>query len=211
MRILAHRGRWKTVSEHNSLASLRGAVTAGFGLETDLRDYKGDVVISHDIHYTDPLRLSAFLELLSGELTSGQYLALNIKSDGLQGPLLGSLKAFDIRNYFLFDMSLPEAIKYLREAANVFTRQSEYEQSPSFYEKANGVWLDEFHGHWITSETIEGHIANGKKVAIVSPELHGRDYAAEWEDYRKVCSRVDPDYLMICTDFPDFARDYFSV
>ena len=50
-RILAHRGCWKEESEENkknSLYSLSSALKAGFSIETDIRDFGLDVVISHD-------------------------------------------------------------------------------------------------------------------------------------------------------------------
>lgn len=166
-------------------------------------------MVSHDPPFQGELYFESFLGIYS-EFPNRKLLALNIKSDGLSEMIREMLAERRTSNYFVFDMSVPDGLSYLKAGLKVFTRQSEYEQSPSFYEQAKGVWLDEFHGHWITSKIIEGHINNGKKVAIVSPELHGRGYEAEWEDYRKVCSRVDPDFMMICTDFPDLATDYFN-
>ena len=49
MDILAHRGVWRISEERNSMSSIRAALDAGFGIETDVRDYKGNLVISHDI------------------------------------------------------------------------------------------------------------------------------------------------------------------
>ena len=63
-------------------------------------------------------------------------LALNIKADGLQIPLKQLIKKYEITNYFVFDMSIPDALVYIDLNFNVFTRQSEYEKEPSFYGKA---------------------------------------------------------------------------
>ncbi|EEU7820833.1 hypothetical protein ACPX04_001201 [Campylobacter upsaliensis] len=49
MQILAHRGFWREKNEQNTLASLAKAFEMGFGIETDLRDGGGNLLLSHDI------------------------------------------------------------------------------------------------------------------------------------------------------------------
>ena len=49
MKILAHRGCWNTEIKSNSPQAIRSALERGFGFESDLRDYSGKLVISHDI------------------------------------------------------------------------------------------------------------------------------------------------------------------
>ena len=49
MKILCHRGAWTTNAEKNSVAAIKKAVSLDFGFETDIRDYRGNLVISHDI------------------------------------------------------------------------------------------------------------------------------------------------------------------
>ena len=49
MIILSHRGYWKDVNEKNQQVSFERSFSLGFGTETDIRDYKGELVISHDI------------------------------------------------------------------------------------------------------------------------------------------------------------------
>lgn len=83
-------------------------------------------------------------------------------------------------------MSVPDALLYIDLNFNVFTRQSEYEKEPSFYDKACGVWMDEFYSYWIDKNIIKKHIDNGKLVCIVSPELHKRDYKKEWQEYKQI-------------------------
>ena len=46
--ILAHRGLWQNVAAKNSISSIKLALVNGFGLETDIRDLDGELVISHD-------------------------------------------------------------------------------------------------------------------------------------------------------------------
>ena len=47
--ILAHRGFWKKESEKNTQIAFERAFDKGFGIETDLRDIKGEIVISHNM------------------------------------------------------------------------------------------------------------------------------------------------------------------
>lgn len=47
--ILAHRGWWTSREDQNSLDALTRALTAGFGVETDIRDCAGRLVVSHDM------------------------------------------------------------------------------------------------------------------------------------------------------------------
>lgn len=222
--ILAHRGFWTEPAEKNSREALERAFREGFGIETDIRDRNGALVVSHDPPHDPPLGdgLMTFDELLDlygryapragGRETGGQAgtLALNIKADGLQGQLLDALARRGVDDWFVFDMAVPDGILYLRRNAVAYTRQSEYEREPSFYEQATGVWLDAFESDWIDAAVIEQHLAAGKRVALVSPELHGRPHAAAWESWKAVASRAEPGMLAICTDFPDKAREFFD-
>lgn len=122
-------------------------------------------------------------------------LALNIKADGLQIKL-----KYNIENYFVFDMSVPDGIQYLKQNIKSFTRESEYEKIPSFYDESSGVWLDEFQGHWINKEVIEKHIKNNKQICIVSPDLHKREYKNEWKHYKEIENELGINNLMICTE-----------
>lgn len=207
MKILSHRGYWKEAQEKNSVVAMRRSFSLGFGTETDVRDYNGELVISHDIADSSSITFQKFLEIYC-EYDKSLHLALNIKSDGLQLKLKEALAQQQISNYFLFDMSIPDSLGYLRnEVRNVFTRQSEYEKNPSFYEKANGVWLDSFEGDWFDNDLISAHLANGKMVCIVSPELHKRSHLESWKKYKFLSKEEN---LFLCTDFPEEARDFFN-
>ena len=49
-----------------------------------------------------------------------------------------------------------------------------------------------------------------KKVCIVSPELHGRNYLHKWKNYKDI-SITNPELsIILCTDFPLEARSYFG-
>jgi hypothetical protein len=180
----------------------------GFGTETDIRDYKGKIVISHDIPDDDCISLDNFFQIYNS-YNKDLPLALNIKADGLQLKLKELLDKHKIRNYFIFDMSVPDALIYIKEKFNIFTRQSEYEEQSPCYVSAAGIWLDEFYEHWVNEKILLAHIKNKKAICIVSPELHGRDYLNEWEDYRKIEKKLGYYEIMICTDYPEKAKEYF--
>lgn len=209
MIVLSHRGYWKTEEEQNGMVAFERSFSSSFGTETDVRDYRGELVISHDIANENCITVDRFLQVYSS-YKNPLTLAFNIKADGLHQKLMGLLQKYKITNYFVFDMSVPNGLLYLKQNLRVFTRQSEFEMQPSFYESAQGVWLDEFNSHWITDAVIRDHINRKKQVCIVSPELHSRGYEDEWVDYKNIDSELLGNDIMICTDFPDEARSFFN-
>ena len=48
MKILSHRGYWKEEKEKNTIDAVRKAFDHGFGIESDIRDLDGKLVISHN-------------------------------------------------------------------------------------------------------------------------------------------------------------------
>ncbi len=209
MEIISHRGFWLSSDEKNSKLAFQRSFQQHFGTETDIRDFKGELVISHDIPVSKETSIDDFFSLYL-EQDSSPTLALNIKSDGLMKALKSKIEAFGIQNYFCFDMSIPDTIQYVREGLNFYIRQSEYEQDLPFYEEASGVWLDSFQTNWFSNELIENHIlGNNKCVCIVSSELHGRDHIPLWNQLLKF-SELRSDRLILCTDMPDEAVIYFK-
>ena len=208
MEIISHRGYWLKKSEKNSDLAFRRSFNLSFGTETDIRDFDGELVISHDVANKNCITIGNFFELYKS-IETQPSLALNIKSDGLQNLLKISLKKNNINNYFVFDMSIPDTIMYLKEGMNVFIRQSEHEPGTSFYESATGIWLDAFDGVWYSEELVKKHLNNGKKVAIVSSELHSREYLKHWT-LLKSWNIINNDNLILCTDLPEKAFNIFK-
>ena len=207
MQILSHRGYWKTPEEKNTEAAFVRSFTLGFGTETDVRDWNGQLVISHDPPTGNPMPLDSFLSLYKAH-GDGLPLALNIKADGLQKPLLAALQAHSVRNYFVFDMSVPDTLLYLSLGLTVYTRHSEYEPNPAFYEKSVGVWIDCFEGDWATRETIAAHLEAGKSVCLVSPDLHKREHLPFWDALLAWNLQLE-NRLALCTDYPELAKEHF--
>jgi glycerophosphoryl diester phosphodiesterase len=207
MAFLAHRGWWLRPEDKNTMPAFHRAFSAGFGIETDFRDAGGNLVISHD----PPLGIvPSALDMLQAYASVGHPgpLAVNIKADGLQRRIQGAMDRFHIKDYFAFDMSIPDMLLYIREKIPVFTRQSEIEPAPALYDQSAGVWLDMFETDWVTEKTITDHLAAGKRVALVSPELHRRQPVPFWTKL-KTWACVHTDQFLLCTDSPQTARLFF--
>lgn len=210
--ILAHRGLHFCEEEKNSSGALKRAIYEGFGIETDLRDFDRKVVISHD----PPCGISSLLSLdwlLDHILLHGYSgrVALNIKSDGLAKIVsqLIQAKLDDVERCFAFDMSVPDSLSYIKEDISVYTRLSNFEVTPACLEMAKGVWVDDFSGDFPQIDHALDLIGHGYRVAVVSPELHGRDHAMVWDRLEE--SQVFHSPLFeLCTDFPLDAAARFS-
>jgi hypothetical protein len=158
----------------------------------------------------DNMSFDRFLQIYR-EYPGDPVLALNIKADGLQRVVASYLRRYAISSYFVFDMSVPDMLLYARDGIEYYTRVSEIEPAPSLYEKASGVWIDQFHSDWVDADAVVPHLRAGKKACIVSPELHARPHEAAWARYRALQDLVLPnEMLFICTDFPDRAEKFFG-
>ena len=209
MEIISHRGYWKEIAEKNEIISFNRSFELGFGTETDIRDFNGELVIAHDIATKDCITVDAFFKLYKEVCKSNATLALNIKADGLQSILKEKLANYNIENYFVFDMSIPDTLGYLNSNVRSFSRQSEYEKMPFLDSRIQGIWLDSFKNNWFSAETIREHIINGRQVAIVSSELHKRDPIELWT-FLKVNNLHEEPNLILCTDLPENATLFFN-
>lgn len=206
MIIISHRGYWKEPAEKNQPAAFQRSFDLGFGTETDVRDLAGQLVISHDMPQIGTLTLDGMLDNLGGR---DLPLAMNVKADGLASALQSRMTARGLTRWFTFDMSVPETVLQIRQGLPVFTRASEYEQTPPLYDQAIGVWLDAFVSTWYAPTDIEVFLRDGKQVAIVSPELHHRDPLPLWALLRDASVRQHPG-LILCTDLPEDAMTFMA-
>jgi hypothetical protein len=209
MKIISHRGYWLNITEKNTPKAFKRSFQAGFGTETDLRDSLGTLVISHDMPTGSEQSVVNFLRS-ANEASSGEKkltLALNIKSDGLADALSAELPKYPLLDCFVFDMSVPDMRQYIHLGIPVFSRMSEVEPSPAYLDRVAGVWLDSFESDWYDIKMIKDIVAAGKRVCIVSPELHGRDFISQWQKIRYF---IDSDSVILCTDKPEDAKSYFS-
>ena len=204
MRLLAHRGWWREAAERNSLGAFERAWSRGWGIETDLRDRLGQLVVSHDPPGPEAESFENIVRRHAA-LAPATPLALNIKADGLAAAVAAAAGA--VKDRFVFDMSLPDTLPYLRSGLPVFVRLSEYEPETALIERAAGVWLDAFEGQWWTPDTVLALLGRGKAVAVVSPELHGRPHLLAWTALKTLGVHGG---LMLCTDHPEAAEAFFA-
>jgi hypothetical protein len=208
--ILAHRGCWTQPDLKNSFEALKLALDSGFGIETDIRDCSGSLVISHDPPKGDVFEAKTFFELYD-KASSNSRVALNIKADGLQQSLLILLheSGAQLENFYVFDMSVPDALRYVDSDLPAYTRLSEYEVEPPLLSYAAGAWVDNFTGNFPQVSEAEKILAIGKRACIVSSELHKRDYHVLWDDIAAAGLHKNP-LFELCTDFPYLAYDFFK-
>jgi len=209
MKIISHRGYWLNASEKNTPRAFERSFGLGFGTETDIRDSLGRLVISHDMPSGNEQEFGEFLACAgcAGDNKNPLTLALNIKADGLAQLLAKQLANISQLDCFVFDMAIPDMRQYLTAGIPVFTRMSEVERHPAYLDQADGVWLDAFENEWYDNSIIENLIGLGKRVCIVSPELHARPFQNHW-DQLSVWS--DTKQVILCTDKPEEAIAYFG-
>ncbi len=210
--IVAHRGFWKNIEEKNSLIALERALDHGFGVETDIRDFNGSLVISHGLpSSSNCLEIKDFLNLYSKHSNSSGLIALNVKSDGL-GQLIktifGSYNFFE-RNVVMFDMSVPETFFYKNISLPFLVRLSEYETLNSLENYAEGYWVDNFGKNYTQINISKNLLKKNKKVVFVSPELHNLQHENIWNEIRVKKLHLDSNFF-ICTDFPAEALSFFE-
>jgi len=203
MKYIAHRGLWQDKRDQNTFASIKKALDSGFGVELDIRDKNGELVVSHDPSGSAEVLL--FNDVLDLFTNYESVLAINVKADGIIAYLESALAGVAREKYFLFDMSIPETISYLRSDLPTFMRRSEYEDICELHNRSEGVWLDAFETDWWVgnSKILTGE----KKICVVSPELHGRDKSDVWNFLK---NNRSPAELYICTDFPEIAKAFFE-
>lgn len=201
--VLAHRGLWRDRAERNTPAALEAALRAGFGVETDVRDCRGELVISHDMPTGCEQRFDDFLDrYLATESTAP--LAINIKSDGLAAAIRQALDRRGIGDYFCFDMSVPDTRGYAALGMRFFARLSELEPRTPLADRAAGIWLDAFEGTWFDAAAVRQWLDRGQDVCLVSPELHGRPHEPLWELVHDcLAAGGGGGRLMLCTDLPE--------
>ena len=220
--IIAHRGWWEAPEEKNTQQAFVKALQAGFGIETDIRDLDGQLVIAHDMPILsgNPMPVARFFELYNqhtASLAVPPVLALNIKCDGLTAALKQLLEAYSIQQYFVFDMSIPDTLHYIRAGLNTFTRWSDIEPEPLLLNQCAGIWSDAFYSDWVsfplTHPTLSSEAFNQQPLCLVSPELHKRhSYKTIWQQWQQqlATATLNPNQLFLCTDFPMEAFTFFN-
>ena len=208
MNIISHRGLWYDFEkESNKKIAFERSFNKGIGIETDLRDICGKIVISHNMPSGDEISFRDLLEIMNGR---NLPLALNIKADGLCDEIKKILNEYNHTNYFTFDMSIPDMVFQMNKKMIVYTGQSDILTKPVLLEKAQGVWLDSFKSEWFDETVLKDLLLYNKKICIVSADLHKRDITEQWNKLKSF-NCISDDRITLCTDIAEKAIDFFGV
>jgi hypothetical protein len=183
-----------------------------YGIEIDVRNHGGDLLVIHDPFSTDAIEFSEWLLAYNHK-----FLIVNVKEEGLEPKILSLMSQNKITNFFILDESIPYIRKYaLKGISNFALRVSEFESietalALNFHLKKYGkcvdwIWMDTFTGIPMPLESIKKLQNSGFKICQVSPELHHIDEPKSWEsrilDFQSKNNLiVAPD--MVCTKRPD--------
>lgn len=206
MEIMSHRGYWRDPAEKNTVTAFERSFNLGYGTETDVRDCCGTLVISHDPPQGGELTLDGLLALAGDRQP---VLAINIKADGLATAVAAAMARRGYTNWFVFDMSIPDTRAQLAAANPTYVRMSEIEPAPPFLDAASGIWLDAFESDGWRIAALARLLEEGRKVCIVSPELHRRAHRGFWEQLKENNLHLHVN-VSLCTDLPEEATAFFT-
>lgn len=143
------------------------------GMEFDVRDSDGLVLVTHD-PFTKAIDLESFVIRIP-KIKEFFYI-VNIKSEGIEEKVREILDKYEMSNFVFLDSSFPTIARMSKEGEKRFAiRASEYESIQTAVEmsgKVQWVWIDCFKS--IEHIPMQVMIAKGcgYNVCLVSPELH---------------------------------------
>jgi hypothetical protein len=167
------------------------------GIEVDVRDYDGDLRLTHD-----PLLGGERLEDL---LAAYQHalIIFNVKCDSLEDRIMELAAKYGVQDYFFLDLANPTLINMVRRGVHrVAVRYSEFEPvefALAFAGQADWVWVDCFTYLPLTPE-IYRRLRQHFKICLVSPELqkHPRELI---QSFRQQLRQMPID--AVCSDYCD--------
>jgi hypothetical protein len=147
--------------------------SAADGIEFDIRDTGGEIVVQHDPFLGGQL-FTDFLKFCP----SNKFYIVNVKSEGIERRAIADLEAHGITQFFLLDCSIPMMIRLGKEGERrLAVRFSEYESLATVEAMApfvSWVWVDVFTQLPLTSFVEKFLRQRGLKLCLVSPELQGQ-------------------------------------
>ncbi|SCW85520.1 hypothetical protein SAMN04487970_107212 [Paenibacillus tianmuensis] len=173
-----------------------------YGLEIDLRDYAGRLIVQHD-PFVDGVDFEEYLKHYNHKT-----LILNIKSERIEHKVLELVRKYNVTDYFFLDSSFPMIylLSNLGEK-KIALRYSEFEGLDTILNmqgKVEWVWVDCFTKLPITSETYKMMKEAGFKLCLVSPELQGKPELIN--EYREFLLNEKITFDAICTKLYNIDR-----
>lgn len=167
-----------------------------FGVELDLRDYDGKIVVQHD-----PWKGGESFEDYLRHFHH-RFLILNVKSEGIEERVLELVTRQGLRDFFFLDLSFPALVKLSRKGERrIAVRFSEHEPVESCFAlqgRVSWVWVDCFTdypplGPW------RDQLLQNFQLCLVAPELQGRPPLPP-EKIAELRSLYQP--AAVCTKYP---------
>ena len=169
-------------------------INNNFGIELDVRDQNGELVVSHDLPDTSTIKLENFLQ----KIDKNKLVAINIKSVEIEKRLKEIISNANLKNYFTFDWPIPALIKAQNNHLICAFRLSEYEKE--LFPNCSWIWIDSFNEIWYDEKMLSDLKDKGYNLALVSPELHGR--RNDFEKFEMIVNTGLAD--AICTNKPEY-------
>ena len=119
-----------------------------FGLEIDIHNYNNKLVLAHDHPNEQSVKLEDFINYAP----KNSFLAINIKSVGIEAELKIILSRSKITNYFTFDWPVTSLHNAINHDLNCAFRLSEYEKD--IVPNCPWVWLDSFNEIWYDTDFL---------------------------------------------------------
>ena len=192
MKLIAHR--------RNTLAQLLETDTR-HGVEVDIRSEGPRLIIHHD-----PFVAGESFDEWIAAYRHGT-LILNVKEEGLEARLIALMAQHGIEDYFFLDQSFPFLVKWSRAGVRrCAVRVSEYESvetALTLAGKVDWVWVDCFTRFPLETGDAARLKQAGFRLCLVSPELQGRDAAAEIPALRALLRERAIEADAVCTKRPD--------
>lgn len=173
------------------------------GVEIDIRDRLGELVLGHDPLKLEYNNLKEFLKKLKG-----RHIIANIKSERIEESFLNLLKIYSPNSeYFFLDSSFSVIAKNGRKF-NFSSRFSEYEsiQTSKLLIKSNlvnWIWVDTFTKLPINEFNVNEFNSLSAKKCLTSPDLLGREY--DIIPYAKAIRNMNINFDAICCKYKNIA------
>lgn len=157
----------------NSIDKLKN-LQKDVGVEIDIREYKSNLVLSHDPFFKNLIYLNDFLPLLNG-----RNIIANIKSERIENKFVNMKnKLAPNSNYFFLDSSF-SMIANFGNIFNFASRFSEYESIETSFKLFENsfikwIWIDTFKSFPVNAENV--NLINSLKIkkCFTSPDLLNR-------------------------------------
>lgn len=182
-------------------AAVLGTVDEKYGVEMDLRSHGEQIHLVHD-----PFVLGEkFEEWL--DAYHHAFIVLNVKEEGLEDRIMEILNRRGINAWAFLDQSVPFLVRTLRGGeSRCMVRVSEYESietALSLPNRPDWVWLDSFTGGLPSAADIRRLHDHGFQMMVASPELQGRDLAAEISGITELFVSAGVPLAGVCTKRPE--------